>query len=179
MANILSKFRSKILDATTDSTHEARDAERQEIQEALGSGKVSAFKSLGWLDRFLAVWIFLAMVIGILLGNFIPNASSVLQRGRFAGVSVPIGWLPYDLSLCERNQDVEIDLETSNRATSHDVPHLMQSQVRDSTSSSPDTEGFETDYFQHCDELAGCSSSDGTLSNALPARDSMIDVMLS
>lgn len=91
MATIISKFRAENPHATTDSTHEAKDSERQEIPEALGSEKVSAFKSLGWLDRFLAVWIFFAMVIGILLGNFTPNASSVLQKGRFAGVSVPIG----------------------------------------------------------------------------------------
>ncbi|OAQ98868.1 hypothetical protein LLEC1_04689, partial [Akanthomyces lecanii] len=52
--------------------------------------KTSAFKSLGWLDRFLAVWIFLAMVTGILLGNFVPHIGASLQRGQFVGVSVPI-----------------------------------------------------------------------------------------
>lgn len=53
--------------------------------------KASAFKGLGWLDRFLAAWIFLAMLIGILLGNFVPSTGPALQRGTFVGVSVPIG----------------------------------------------------------------------------------------
>lgn len=53
--------------------------------------KQSAFKNLGLLDRFLAVWIFLAMVIGILLGNFVSNTGPALQKGKFVGVSVPIG----------------------------------------------------------------------------------------
>ncbi|KAJ5246168.1 arsenite efflux transporter ArsB [Penicillium chermesinum] len=50
----------------------------------------SAFKQLGILDRFLAVWIFLAMAVGIILGNFVPNTGPALQRGKFVGVSVPI-----------------------------------------------------------------------------------------
>lgn len=53
--------------------------------------KVSAFKGLGLLDRFLAVWILLAMAIGIILGNFVPNTGPALQKGTFVGVSVPIG----------------------------------------------------------------------------------------
>ncbi|KFY45041.1 hypothetical protein V494_01170 [Pseudogymnoascus sp. VKM F-4513 (FW-928)] len=52
--------------------------------------KDSAFKSLGLLDRFLALWIFLAMLIGILLGNFVENVGPALQKGKFVGVSVPI-----------------------------------------------------------------------------------------
>ncbi|KFY90096.1 hypothetical protein V498_06180 [Pseudogymnoascus sp. VKM F-4517 (FW-2822)] len=52
--------------------------------------KDSAFKSLGLLDRFLAVWIFLAMLIGILLGNFVEDVGPALQKGKFVGVSVPI-----------------------------------------------------------------------------------------
>ena len=53
--------------------------------------KESIFKSLGWLDRFLALWIFLAMAVGIILGNFVPNTGPALQKGKFVGVSMPIG----------------------------------------------------------------------------------------
>lgn len=53
--------------------------------------KHSMFSSLGFLDRFLAVWIFLAMAIGIILGNFVPSTGPALERGKFVGVSIPIG----------------------------------------------------------------------------------------
>ncbi|KAK9776398.1 putative Arsenical-resistance protein [Seiridium cardinale] len=68
------------------------DPERQQVEDGHenGPGQVSAFKSLGLLDRFLAVWIFLAMLIGILLGNFVPETGPALQKGKFVGVSVPI-----------------------------------------------------------------------------------------
>ena len=55
------------------------------------SAKCSAFMRLGLLDRFLAIWIFLAMFIGIILGNFVPNVGPALQKGTFVGVSIPIG----------------------------------------------------------------------------------------
>ncbi len=67
------------------------DIEKQEIERAIVPDKVSAFKGLGWLDRFLALWILLAMAIGIILGNFVPNTGPALQKGKFFGVSVPIG----------------------------------------------------------------------------------------
>lgn len=65
------------------------DPEKQE--ETRIAEKSSAFKALGWLDRFLALWIFLAMAVGIILGNFVPNTGPALQKGKFVGVSVPIG----------------------------------------------------------------------------------------
>ena len=52
--------------------------------------KSSVYAGLGWLDRLLALWILLAIVIGMLLGNFVPNISDKLQQGEFVGVSVPI-----------------------------------------------------------------------------------------
>lgn len=52
---------------------------------------LSSFRQLSFLDRFLAVWIFLAMALGIILGYFVPNIGRALQRGKFVGVSVPIG----------------------------------------------------------------------------------------
>jgi ACR3 family arsenite transporter len=54
----------------------------------------SAFKALAWLDRLLALWIFLAMAIGIILGNFVPNIGPALQQGKFVDVSIPIGMYP-------------------------------------------------------------------------------------
>ena len=70
------------------------DTEKQspirEEDEHVNASKSSAFKSLGWLDRFLALWIFLAMAIGVILGNFVPNTGPALQKGQFVGVSVPI-----------------------------------------------------------------------------------------
>ncbi|KAL8341217.1 hypothetical protein RB601_005731 [Gaeumannomyces tritici] len=66
------------------------DAEKQDTQGSRLAEKTSAFKSLGWLDRFLAVWILLAMVLGVLLGNFVPEVGPALQKGKFADVSIPI-----------------------------------------------------------------------------------------
>lgn len=51
---------------------------------------LSSFKQLGFLDRFLAIWIFLAMALGIILGYFEPNTAPALQKGQFVGVSIPI-----------------------------------------------------------------------------------------
>ncbi|KAI5787718.1 arsenical-resistance protein ACR3 [Peziza echinospora] len=54
------------------------------------SGPTSTFKSLSFLDRFLAIWIFLAMALGIILGYFVPSFARALQRGSFVEVSIPI-----------------------------------------------------------------------------------------
>ncbi|DAA74894.1 TPA_exp: putative Arsenite efflux transporter (ArsB) [Trichophyton benhamiae CBS 112371] len=50
----------------------------------------SIFRNLGILDRYLALWIFLAMAIGIILGNFVDNIGRSLQKGALVGVSLPI-----------------------------------------------------------------------------------------
>ncbi|KAF5518313.1 Arsenical-resistance protein Acr3 [Colletotrichum aenigma] len=77
-----------------EKTHGAgasRDVEQQpDLRQDGTTDDTSTFKSLGILDRFLAVWIFLAMLIGILLGNLVPTAGPALQQGKFVGVSVPI-----------------------------------------------------------------------------------------
>jgi hypothetical protein len=52
---------------------------------------VPPLKGLSFLDRFLVIWIILAMAIGILLGNFVPSSGPALQKGKFVGVSIPIG----------------------------------------------------------------------------------------
>lgn len=52
---------------------------------------VPPLRGLGFLDRFLVIWIILAMGIGIILGEFVPSTGPDLQKGKFVGVSVPIG----------------------------------------------------------------------------------------
>ncbi|KAM6485870.1 sodium bile acid symporter family-domain-containing protein [Trichoderma sp. SZMC 28011] len=66
------------------------DARHIDGNKAQQKRSFSAFASLGLLDRFLAVWIFLAMAVGIILGNFVPSMSPALEKGKFVGVSVPI-----------------------------------------------------------------------------------------
>ena len=53
--------------------------------------EVSPIKGLCWLDRLLALWILLTMIIGILLGNFVASVGPALHQGEFVGVSIPIG----------------------------------------------------------------------------------------
>jgi ACR3 family arsenite transporter len=69
----------------------SREVQQVEKQSELSANGGSALKALGWLDKLLALWIFLAMAIGIILGNFVPNIGPALQQGKFVGVSVPIG----------------------------------------------------------------------------------------
>jgi len=64
--------------------------EKQASQQKAESKK-SVYAGLGWLDRLLVLWILLAIIIGILLGNFVKRVGPALQKGKFVGVSVPIG----------------------------------------------------------------------------------------
>jgi arsenite transporter len=72
---------------TTDHSNEKDNNDRIDDSEPYQS----AFKGLGWLDRLLAVWILLAMIVGILLGNFVDSVGPALHRGELVGVSMPIG----------------------------------------------------------------------------------------
>lgn len=77
------------------------EAQPEPKTDSAAQENVSAFKSLGWLDRFLALWIFLAMAVGIILGNFVPSTGPTLRKGHFVGVSVPIGkYIPLAYPFC-------------------------------------------------------------------------------
>ena len=58
---------------------------------ATRSPKVPQIKSLAWLDKLLALWILLAMGIGIILGYFVPSTEEVLDKIKFVDVSLPLG----------------------------------------------------------------------------------------
>lgn len=134
------------------------------------SKKQSMFSSLGLLDRFLAVWIFLAMAIGIILGNFVPSTGPALQRGKFVGVSVPIG-------TCKQLSTLLLFLLTeysSCGSSRHDVPYPMQDSVRIPASRFPSEGYLDPDGLQYSSELDYCSFSYGPSSKTSVTRSSLL-----
>ncbi len=47
-------------------------------------------KRMSFLDRNLTLWIFIAMALGIAIGNFFPQASVALDQFSINSVNIPI-----------------------------------------------------------------------------------------
>ena len=90
----------------------------------LPHSKTSVYARLGWLDRLLALWILLAIIIGILLGNYVDGIETALQKGKFVQVSVPIGD-PNLLFLLSWKRPATYQFPTSCRTATDDVSHLV------------------------------------------------------
>ena len=59
----------------------------QAVEQSNHSGVV---QRLSLLDRFLPIWIGLAMATGLLLGRFIPGLNAVIKHVQVGGISLPI-----------------------------------------------------------------------------------------
>ncbi|RTY91606.1 ACR3 family arsenite efflux transporter [Flavobacterium sp. RSP46] len=47
-------------------------------------------KKLGFLDRFLTLWIFLAMALGVAVGNFIPSSGNFINSFSSGTTNIPL-----------------------------------------------------------------------------------------
>ena len=50
-------------------------------------------KGIGFFERYLTIWVGVCMIIGILIGKFIPSIPNFLEKFSYANVSIPIAVL--------------------------------------------------------------------------------------
>ena len=52
---------------------------------------VETEKSIGFFEKYLTLWVFACMILGVLLSQFIPELSEGLNEWKIGEVSIPIG----------------------------------------------------------------------------------------
>ena len=53
----------------------------------------STREGMGLFESFLSVWVALAIIVGVLLGQFAPAIPEALSRFEYAQVSIPVAIL--------------------------------------------------------------------------------------
>ncbi|GAA5879152.1 hypothetical protein JCM16303_001318 [Sporobolomyces ruberrimus] len=75
---------------TESSTEQTRgEAILEEMEHPVQKTATPQLKRLAIVDQLLAVWIILAMAIGLIIGNF-SSAAEVLEQVKFVDVSLPL-----------------------------------------------------------------------------------------
>lgn len=63
------------------------------MTESVNSSAPSTAEGMGIFGRFLTLWVALAIVVGILIGQFMPAVPETLARFEYAQVSIPVAIL--------------------------------------------------------------------------------------
>ena len=50
-------------------------------------------KDIGFFEKYLTIWVALCMVVGVLIGKYIPDIPGFLERFDYANISIPIAIL--------------------------------------------------------------------------------------
>ena len=50
-------------------------------------------KGISTFQKYLTVWVLLCMVIGVLIGHYIPTVGDILGKLQISGISIPIAVL--------------------------------------------------------------------------------------
>lgn len=66
-----------------------KPSDYQAMQPASQQQK-NLLRRLSFLDRFLALWILVAMIVGVVIGYYVPGVQRSFATVQFASVSVPI-----------------------------------------------------------------------------------------
>lgn len=111
---------NRILFSPTDRT--TINLENQQIKDDFTTEGISDLRELRWLYRFFPLWIFLAVVVGLIFGILVPNTGTALGKGRFLGVPAPSGWLHQTSHLLIYNH---VLIQDSNRVDDYHISGLM------------------------------------------------------
>ena len=50
-------------------------------------------QGIGFFEKYLSIWVIICMVVGVLIGKFLPSIPDFLGKFEYANVSIPIAIL--------------------------------------------------------------------------------------
>lgn len=80
------------------------------------TAKIASDASMSIFERYLTVWVFLCIIVGIALGQFLPALFQSISRMEFAQVNLPVGFLIWVMII---PMLVKVDFSALNEVRQH------------------------------------------------------------